>query len=296
MSAWLEINSATVYQVIDSCTIGRAQGNRLVLHSPSVSRRHAMVYGSAERGYWVTDLGSRNGTFVNELPVKDPVLLADKDRILMGNYLLTFHRGKRPPTTSVETRPASNVSTSGADAPPANTSAEYGVLSLDSRCRIRRVTPNVTRWFGIYFARENFSESRMPPTLENWVLTRQRELQKGARGAAANEEFKAANGDLVLTARLADTGFEEIILVLSEEQPRLTASALVGLGLTPREAEVLVWVGQDKSNADIGGILGISPKTVEVHLYNVYQKLGVENRRQALSAALERLGPKPSGK
>jgi DNA-binding NarL/FixJ family response regulator len=59
------------------------------------------------------------------------------------------------------------------------------------------------------------------------------------------------------------------------------------LGLTPREAETLLWVAQGKSNADIGTILGLSEKTVKQHLGSVFQKLGVESRNAATLRALE---------
>lgn len=62
---------------------------------------------------------------------------------------------------------------------------------------------------------------------------------------------------------------------------------LVSLGLTPREAEVLLWTAQGKSNGDIAIILGMSEKTVKQHLGAVFQKLGVEGRTAATVRALE---------
>ena len=59
------------------------------------------------------------------------------------------------------------------------------------------------------------------------------------------------------------------------------------LGITPREAEVLLWVAQGKSNADIGGILGMAEKTVKTHLGNLFTKLGIEGRNAATVLALE---------
>ena len=51
--------------------------------------------------------------------------------------------------------------------------------------------------------------------------------------------------------------------------------------LTAREAEVLRWVGAGKSDAQIGAILRISARTVQKHLQNIYEKLGVESRTAA---------------
>jgi LuxR family transcriptional regulator/LuxR family quorum-sensing system transcriptional regulator CciR len=57
--------------------------------------------------------------------------------------------------------------------------------------------------------------------------------------------------------------------------------------LSPREAEVLAWIAQGKSNATVGEILGISAHTVDAHLRRIYLKLGVFDR---VSAALRGLG------
>ena len=55
--------------------------------------------------------------------------------------------------------------------------------------------------------------------------------------------------------------------------------------LTARETEVLRWVAAGKSNAQIGAILRISARTVQKHLQNIYDKLGVENRTAAVNRA-----------
>jgi len=51
--------------------------------------------------------------------------------------------------------------------------------------------------------------------------------------------------------------------------------------LTQRESEVLLWIAKGKSNRDIGDILGLSSRTVNKHLEQIYVKLGVENRASA---------------
>lgn len=73
-----------------------------------------------------------------------------------------------------------------------------------------------------------------------------------------------------------------------------THEPLLSLGLTNREAEVLLWVAQGKSNADVAAILGMSEKTVKQHLGSIFAKLGVENRNAAALQAIEVLG-KPKG-
>jgi len=61
------------------------------------------------------------------------------------------------------------------------------------------------------------------------------------------------------------------------------------LGLTEREAEVLLWVAQGKSNGDIALLLGMAEKTVKKHMGNIFAKLGLEGRNAATVRALEAL-------
>lgn len=73
-------------------------------------------------------------------------------------------------------------------------------------------------------------------------------------------------------------------------QPDFSSSArLESLGLTAREAEVLLWVAQGKSNLEIATILGTAENTVKKHMQNIFAKLGVESRNAATVRALETL-------
>jgi DNA-binding NarL/FixJ family response regulator len=86
-----------------------------------------------------------------------------------------------------------------------------------------------------------------------------------------------------ITARL-----KRLSLQNAEKKVQFTsAQELQKLGLTPREAEVLFWVAQGKSNADVGMILEMSLATVKKHVEHIFQKLGVENRSAAIIQALE---------
>ncbi|WP_174298431.1 response regulator transcription factor [Sphingomonas bacterium] len=57
-------------------------------------------------------------------------------------------------------------------------------------------------------------------------------------------------------------------------------------GLTSREAEVLVWISRGKQNREISEILRISPRTVNKHLEQIFEKMGVENRASATAIAV----------
>jgi DNA-binding CsgD family transcriptional regulator len=75
--------------------------------------------------------------------------------------------------------------------------------------------------------------------------------------------------------------------------------AFASLKLTPREAEVLFWISQGKSNHDIGIILGAKTGTICKHVEHIFDKLNVENRTAAAVVALETyrgLAPVPETK
>jgi DNA-binding NarL/FixJ family response regulator len=65
------------------------------------------------------------------------------------------------------------------------------------------------------------------------------------------------------------------------------ATPLEKLGLSPREAEILLWMAQGKSNGDIAVICDISLGTVKKHALHIFEKLGLESRAAATLRALE---------
>jgi DNA-binding NarL/FixJ family response regulator len=67
------------------------------------------------------------------------------------------------------------------------------------------------------------------------------------------------------------------------------ATALERLGISPREAEVLLWMAQGKANHDIATILGCTHATVKKHTVHIFGKLGVETRGAAMLIAIEAL-------
>jgi DNA-binding CsgD family transcriptional regulator len=85
-------------------------------------------------------------------------------------------------------------------------------------------------------------------------------------------------------------GTDELLFRLTETRSDAAEADRTALqqafSLTSREAEVLLWISRGKSNRDIGEILGISPRTVNKHLEQVFVKLGVENRAAAAAAAV----------
>ena len=78
---------------LPSLSIGRNPQSTVVLaDDPMVSRKHALVQREASGDYYLSDLGSRNGTTRNGLPVTAPVPLRDGDSFMIGSHRFVFHQ------------------------------------------------------------------------------------------------------------------------------------------------------------------------------------------------------------
>jgi adenylate cyclase len=87
--AWLETNGKR-HILHGTCSVGRAAANTLVLDLPKVSRIHALIQLQNIGEFWLVDLGSSNGTFLNRRRVHQPVRLHDQDKILIGGRQFIF--------------------------------------------------------------------------------------------------------------------------------------------------------------------------------------------------------------
>src|SRR5437870_2419376 len=86
----------------DRVTIGRARENDVFLPDRWLSRRHAEIQQGAD-GFYVVDLGSKNGTIVNHVAITDRLRLRAGDVITLGEHTLTFSTGaERPPEPETE--------------------------------------------------------------------------------------------------------------------------------------------------------------------------------------------------
>jgi len=119
-----------------------------------------------------------------------------------------------------------------------------------------------------------------------------KDLRTGMNLGADDYLTKPASAEDVLEAIQArldrHSEKENAALAKAELKPDFTsAKPLEGLGLTPREAEVLLWIAQGKSNSEIGTILGCAENTIKVHTGRIFEKVGSENRNAATLRALE---------
>ena len=71
--------------------LGRGPGNHIVITGSYASQDHAHIL-FRQGQYWLEDLGSLNDTWLNEVQVKRPTVLANGDRIRIGDVIFRFVR------------------------------------------------------------------------------------------------------------------------------------------------------------------------------------------------------------
>jgi DNA-binding NarL/FixJ family response regulator len=108
-----------------------------------------------------------------------------------------------------------------------------------------------------------------------------RSLQAGAQGYLLKDVFFE---DLEEAIRKVHAGSRRIPAEVAER----LAGRMSGSELTARELEVLQQIVAGKSNKEIGTLLNISEATVKSHINNILSKLGVADRTQAATTALQR--------
>ena len=102
-AAWLEKSDGTRVRVGGVCSVGRSSTNQVVLDDDRASRRHAMINAQGLGEFWLVDLGSINGSYVNGRRVIQPCRLNDGDQIEMGGAAFVFRRQAPKPESSAGT-------------------------------------------------------------------------------------------------------------------------------------------------------------------------------------------------
>jgi len=89
-------------------TIGRDRSNDIVIENLAVSRHHAKIFHHQDQYFFIEDLKSGNGVFVNKQKVTKEVL-SHNDEILVGKHTLVFMSAEKKPVEQKEQRAASLV-------------------------------------------------------------------------------------------------------------------------------------------------------------------------------------------
>jgi adenylate cyclase len=90
--AWLEQSTGGRVPIVGTCSIGRLSSNSIVVQDERVSRRHALINVQGRGEFWLVDLGSGNGTYLNGRRVVQPTRLRNGDKIEIAALQLLFQQ------------------------------------------------------------------------------------------------------------------------------------------------------------------------------------------------------------
>ncbi len=155
------------------------------------------------------------------------------------------------------------------------------LISIDIQGSVLWATPS---------ARKRFppGQSRLGTKALSWL----RQISSQARPVNYSEPCAEtdSNGHCVQLIYLGESGKQQYLLRVKGGEENTTQSVIQDyFDLTGREADVLLWLVNGKSNKEIAEILSISPRTVNKYLDHVYVKLGVENRTAAAMVTMRRI-------
>jgi DNA-binding NarL/FixJ family response regulator len=157
------------------------------------------------------------------------------------------------------------------------------LLAVNGQGKIMWATPQAQKLLSATLAAETEEEFVLPDPIPHWLD--QAQLGKAGSKAAAMASFPGH--ELLRLQYMGKLGPNEFLLRLAKDTGADTPAEFSSeLGLTTREGEVLSWLSKGKTNRDIAQILGLSPRTVDKHLEQIYSKLGVENRTAAAAIAV----------
>ncbi|MGN8546787.1 response regulator [Bradyrhizobium sp. 13971] len=156
------------------------------------------------------------------------------------------------------------------------------LLAVNSAGALLWATPQAQRLLSdtLADAADNFA---LPDPMPQWL----EQAQKGGTGKKTATVAPFPGNEQLRLQYMGKLGPNEFLLRLAKDTSGdMPAEFSSELGLTTREGEVLSWLSKGKTNRDIAQILGLSPRTVDKHLEQIYAKLGVENRTAAAAIAV----------
>ena len=162
------------------------------------------------------------------------------------------------------------------------------LLAVNRDGRIMWATPQAQKLLADSLGAGAVDEVILPESLRAWLEQAQAGRAGSKEGGTKAAAVAIPDHPELKLYYMGSAGTNEFLLRLAKEQTGLLPSAFSSeFGLTAREGEVLSWLSKGKTNRDIAQILGLSPRTVDKHLEQIYAKLGVENRTAAAAIATD---------
>jgi DNA-binding CsgD family transcriptional regulator len=164
---------------------------------------------------------------------------------------------------------------------------EKKLVVVNRTGQVQLIDDDVWRIFAHYFNMPRFRRS-LPDALHDWIkYERSRLCQESDVSSPPIPLVISKKGGRITIHFIWGGRDSEQDMIIIEEEPADRPSASVDHSkLTRRETEILAWLAQGKTNAEIGLALSISPRTVKKHLEHIYSKLQVHRRSGAVARSM----------
>lgn len=155
------------------------------------------------------------------------------------------------------------------------------LFTVNTRAQIAWATPQTKKLFQQAKVNEHWLQTRFSEQVAEWLCHK----------PESEQTLHLKGASLKLKIRLVKyLDNQHVLMKLFDSMAPSGAEKLrQGLPLTIRESEVLYWIGNGKSNSEIGQILSTSSRTINKHLEQVFRKLEVSNRTSAAAIAIRLL-------
>ena len=162
-----------------------------------------------------------------------------------------------------------------------------GIIILDTSGQVQTITSKAAQYLTQYFPIPPLY-CKLPEHLHSWI-----NYQIACFTQRTNQyplPLRIDRNGKQLVLRLTRDVENDRYFLSLEEQTLALLTSLELLGLSKKESEVLLLVIQGKDNKSIAQALSVNISTIRKHLENIYQKLGVQSRTEAIFQALGKLG------
>lgn len=227
------------------------------------------------------------------IPVLFMTALSELDDLLRGfgegavDYLV---KPIRPPEVLARVEAQLSQARNIKRAESALNNGPYSALAITAAGKITWLPSAASRWLCEFLQAPTLSDdlkpgSSLPGQILTWFKT-----QLGMPETIGHTTFESIRGGFHFSVKLTHCyNMDEYLLLMEKHSSHWNLDSVKNsLGLTLREAEILMWISRGKTNKEMGLILNSSPRTVNKHLEHIFEKLGVATRAAAVSIAMQR--------
>lgn len=277
LAAWLELDQVERVPLKDRMVVGRHASCDLVLPYPKLSRQHAMIFKDAQF-FWVTDLNSRNGTWVGHRRVQQPVRLRSGEAISFDNYRVVFYQ-RSPTQSELEHRLASIDSNKATVCSDAFVTIEIGRVEVGSSGSLEHLDSTAERMLAEYFGASPGGVACLPAEVAKWMRSGHSERHPLC--------VRLDQARLVITHIV--TG-DRAQVILTEQVHFLNGRALTSLGITLTERRILKMLVEDRPAAEMSYATSLKNTELQAVLRELAHKVKAPSVGQIVPALTLLLG------